>query len=149
MESRSVPAALLLLAATFLPPLLAFLPDGAVPACEEGLLLERVDPERLRGTLPVVGCGARGGGRFRPPRGAASLLLGRPIDLGTARAHDLQALPGIGPGLANRILSAREAGALQQVEDLERVPGLGRKRARAVAPWVRLGPERSPALPAR
>lgn len=146
MESRSVPVTLLLLCATFLPALFAHLPDRALPRCAPGTHLERVDPAGLRGTLPVVACMAVGGGSHRPPRGAASLLLGRPIDLATATGPDLQALPGVGPGLATRILSARDAGRLLQVEDLERVPRLGKKRARALAPLLRLEPAGAPSL---
>jgi competence ComEA-like helix-hairpin-helix protein len=52
-----------------------------------------------------------------------------PLDLNRATAGDLERLPGIGPGLAARIVAAREtAGRFQSVDDLRRVPGLGRMK---------------------
>jgi competence ComEA-like helix-hairpin-helix protein len=49
-----------------------------------------------------------------------------PLDLNRATAGDLERLPGIGAGLAARIVAAREtAGRFESVDDLQRVPGLG------------------------
>jgi len=50
----------------------------------------------------------------------------RKVDLNRASAEELQALPGIGPSLADRIIaSRREAGAFRKPEDLLRVQGIG------------------------
>lgn len=51
-----------------------------------------------------------------------------PLDLNRATAKELQELPGIGPVLAMRIVSWREAhGPFRRVEDLLAVPGIGPK----------------------
>jgi len=52
-----------------------------------------------------------------------------PVDLNQAGVDELSRLPGIGPGLAQRILAAREAqGRFESVDDLRRVRGVGRAK---------------------
>ena len=59
-------------------------------------------------------------GRPAPPR-----LL----DINGADASALQTLPGVGPGLARRIVASRERhGPFRKPEDLLRVSGIGAKR---------------------
>ncbi|MBD3779029.1 MAG: ComEA family DNA-binding protein [Micrococcales bacterium] len=66
------------------------------------------------GTGPVSGA---------PPSGQGP---GGQVDLNTATAAELEALPGIGPVLAERIVSWRgEHGAFADVDSLEDVPGIG------------------------
>lgn len=51
---------------------------------------------------------------------------GGPLDINTATAEELEALPGIGPVLAGRIVAWREAnGPFPAVEILAEVPGIG------------------------
>jgi competence protein ComEA len=65
-----------------------------------------------------------------------------PLNINTANAEALQALPGIGPLLAERIVADREAhGPFRTVEDLLRVPGIGPKRWERIRPLVRLAEE--------
>ena len=51
---------------------------------------------------------------------------GGPVDLNTATAQELDALPGIGPVLAQRIVAHRdEQGPFRSVDQLDDVPGIG------------------------
>lgn len=62
-----------------------------------------------------------------------------PVDLNQATAEQLEALPGIGPVLAGRILEFREAnGGFTEVGQLREVPGIGEKRFQELAEQVRV-----------
>jgi competence protein ComEA len=50
---------------------------------------------------------------------------GRRINLNTATEAELEALPGVGPVIARRIIEGRP---YRSVDDLERVKGIGKKR---------------------
>ncbi len=64
------------------------------------------------------------------PQALASLVLADPVDINHCSAETLQALPGIGPILADRILAARAAGVqFACPEDLQKVRGIGPKLA--------------------
>jgi competence protein ComEA len=52
-----------------------------------------------------------------------------PLDVNRASAEELARLLGVGRALAGRIVETREAaGPFASVDDLRRVPGLGRAR---------------------
>ncbi|MBB6172836.1 competence protein ComEA [Nocardiopsis mwathae] len=62
------------------------------------------------------------------------------IDLNSATAQDLQALPGIGPVLADRIVEFRDAnGGFGSVEQLQEVSGIGERRFADLRDRVRVG----------
>jgi competence protein ComEA len=68
-----------------------------------------------------------------PPPGAAPVPgqspVGGPVDLNTATVADLDALPGIGPVLAQRIVDWRtEHGRFASVEQLREVTGIGESK---------------------
>jgi competence ComEA-like helix-hairpin-helix protein len=64
----------------------------------------------------------------------------QPLDLNRATAADLQRLPGIGPGLAQRILAERERrGRFESPEALRQVMGLGPKKLAALRDLVTVG----------
>ncbi len=63
-----------------------------------------------------------------------------PININTASAEELMALPGIGEVLADRILAYREAnGSFSAVEGLMNVEGIGEKRMEEIWDLVTLG----------
>jgi competence ComEA-like helix-hairpin-helix protein len=69
--------------------------------------------------------------------GAQLLTLGLPLDLNTAAAADLEALPGLGPALAKRIIDYREQhGPFKKIDDLEQVSGIGPKKLAMVRPYL-------------
>ena len=79
----------------------------------------------------------------RPPVPSAS----RPIDLNRASALELDALPGIGPVLAERIVEQRRRGGpFRRIEDLLAVRGVGPRLLERLGPLVHLGV--APATPA-
>jgi competence protein ComEA len=95
---------------------------------------------RSRGEVPVAaapagGGDAGGGGAVGSPAAAG----GAKLSLGSATAEQLDALDGIGPTLAKRIVQWRDAhGGFRSVEQLQEVEGIGDKRFQslraAVAP---------------
>ena len=58
------------------------------------------------------------------------------LDLAQASAGELAALPEVGPRLAERIVAARAQGGLRTRADLLRVPGIGARRLRQLAPFL-------------
>lgn len=72
--------------------------------------------------------------RGRMP-GSELLALGVKIDVNSASADELEALPGIGPTLARRIVAARP---YHSVADLDRVPGVGPARLAGMREHVRV-----------
>ncbi|HEY6099807.1 MAG TPA: helix-hairpin-helix domain-containing protein [Anaeromyxobacter sp.] len=81
----------------------------------------------------------------RPERAARSPLAPSaattPLDVNRATRDELERLPGIGPGLAGRIVDARERrGPFSSVEDLRRVRGIGHSTLERVRPLLAIGP---------
>lgn len=61
------------------------------------------------------------------------------VSLNRADADELQALPGVGPVLAERIVAHREQiGGFDRVEDLLQVPGIGESKLAAIRDLVRV-----------
>jgi competence ComEA-like helix-hairpin-helix protein len=64
-----------------------------------------------------------------------------PVDLNRATVSDLDALPGIGPVLARRIVEQRSSvGRFRRVEDLLAVRGIGPRLFERLRPLVTTGP---------
>lgn len=64
-----------------------------------------------------------------------------PIDLNTADATALAALPGVGAGLAERIVQFREAnGPFESVDELADVSGITDHRLETLAPYLTVAP---------
>ncbi len=59
----------------------------------------------------------------------SSTPVGPLLDLNRARANELEALPGIGAVLAQRVIAFRESlGGFRKIEDLRDVKGIGAKK---------------------
>jgi len=65
-----------------------------------------------------------------------------------ASAEDLDAIPGLGPALAQRIIDFRQAhGPFKQVEDLREVSGVGPESLQKLKPYLGLGAPEAGAPP--
>lgn len=65
----------------------------------------------------------------------------KPVDLNTARAEELQEVPGIGPSTAKAIVQFREkSGPFQRVEDLLVIRGISKARLEKMRPYLAVSP---------
>ena len=63
-----------------------------------------------------------------------------PVNINTADADTLTALPGIGQVLAERILAYRQQnGSFRAVEEITKVEGIGEKKAEAILELITVG----------
>jgi competence protein ComEA len=89
-----------------------------------------------RGIAPARGAEAPGRPSAGPDR-LALIAAQPPLDLNRATRDELTRLPGVGPGMARRIVHTREsAGRFASVDDLRRVKGLGGVRLERLRPLV-------------
>lgn len=64
------------------------------------------------------------------------------LDLNRATEQDFDALPGIGPKLAERIMEHRQSlGAFRSLDELREVKGIGKKKFERIRPLVTVSPE--------
>jgi competence protein ComEA len=93
------------------------------------------------GLLLVVGLLAKLRTEPREPFAASEPVTFR-IDPNRADAPSLCLLPGVGPGIAERIVNDREAnGPFASADQMRRVPYVGEKTATAIEPWVVFPPK--------
>jgi competence protein ComEA len=124
---------------------------GVLPGADPGLLsLARklVDGEQvLVGVQPppgTSGLGATGPGAMAPgATGSGATGSGAPgsvIDLNAATVSDLDALPGIGPVLADHIITWRtqHGGRFDSVDQLRQVSGIGESKYQQLKDRVRV-----------
>ena len=63
-----------------------------------------------------------------------------PVNINTADADTLTALPGIGRVLAERILAYRQQnGSFRAIEEITKVEGIGEKKAEAILDLITVG----------
>jgi len=63
------------------------------------------------------------------------------VDLNSASAEMIEALPGVGPKLAREIVRYREEqGPFRKREDLLEIKGMGPKKLRQIEPYLTIGP---------
>jgi len=68
-------------------------------------------------------------GAVPAPAGAGGSAPTAPVDLNSATAEELDALPGVGPVTAQKIVDYRQAhGPYTSVDDLDAIPGIGPSR---------------------
>lgn len=74
----------------------------------------------------------------RPSDNASPAYLARhPLNLNAASATQLEALPGVGPAMARKILDYRaQNGGFKSVDELDEVPGIGEKKLETLRPLV-------------
>ena len=58
-----------------------------------------------------------------------------PVNLNTATSEQLQQIKGIGPATADKIIAARP---YRSVDELLKIPGIGPKKLKAIAPYVKI-----------
>lgn len=86
----------------------------------------------------VVGVGG-GAHTQATPGGRGTARPGGQVDLNSATLEQLEALPGVGPVLAQRIIDWRaEHGRFNSVDELQEVSGVGAKKFESIRPHVRV-----------
>jgi competence protein ComEA len=67
------------------------------------------------------------------------------LDLNRATDQDFDALPGIGPRLAERIMEYRQSvGVFHSLDELRAVKGIGKKKFERIRPLVTVSPDAGP-----
>jgi competence protein ComEA len=91
-----------------------------------------------RAATSAAGAGASGA----PPAGAvgaSGAASSAPVNLDTATAEQLDALDGVGPATAQKILEYRSThGGFASIDDLAQIPGIGPKRLESLRAQVTL-----------
>ena len=106
---------------------------------DAALRLERFDRDEpvtpLLGETPATPASSTPA-RATPPAPAAPAPI-KPLDVNRAAAGELAALPGVGPGLAQRIVEERERrGRFDSPEALRYVLGMGPKKLAAIRRFI-------------
>ncbi len=61
------------------------------------------------------------------------------IDINTATAEQLQLIPGIGPSIADRIITYRaENGGFKSIEEIQNISGIGEKKFNDIKPYIKV-----------
>jgi competence protein ComEA len=85
-----------------------------------------------------------------PDRAAKPAATAVVVNLNTASASDFEALPGIGPKTAARIIEYRmKNGPFKKIEELMNVPGIGEKNFLKLKPQLTVASVRAEAGTAR
>ncbi len=106
----------------------------------EGVKVERgPDPGQVAAVSPAPAASLPEKTVVAPKRSHDGLL-----DLNRATEQDFDALPGIGPKLAERIMEYRQSvGAFHALDELREVKGIGKKKFERIRPLVTVTPDAS------
>ena len=73
-----------------------------------------------------------------------AVALNTPVNLNTATAAELEALPGVGAATAKLIIEHRQkVGGFKKVEELMNIKGIGEKSFLKLKPMVTVSPEKA------
>ncbi|MBO7414810.1 MAG: helix-hairpin-helix domain-containing protein [Fibrobacter sp.] len=105
---------------------------GALAVADQSSKLEYSQVRLSEGDEPAS---ERSGRKSRSERKTPKVQL--PVHINTASAEELCALKGVGPKLAEKIIAFREAsGPFRTPEDLQKVPGIGKKKSEGILQGV-------------
>ncbi len=108
---------------------------GIGPGSRAGLERSVTFSGEARPLAPAAGPGV--GAPGHPPARQTGSCGTLPVPLNRAMAPELDCLPGVGPALAGRIVADRTArGPYRGVEDLDRVPGIGKRLVERLRPYL-------------
>lgn len=97
------------------------------PAADEGSVDKLTKPDSVTEKREPL--------KVREPKAEKSAKL--PIHVNSATKEELCALKGVGPKLAEKIIAFREAsGPFKTPSDLQKVPGIGKKKLQGLLPGV-------------
>ena len=100
---------------------------------------ERIYVPRKGETPPPAPPSAASGASGGAAAGGGKAPAGGPVDLNTATAEQLDALPGVGPATSRAILAYRTShGRFRSVTELLEVPGIGPAKLEALRPLVKV-----------
>jgi competence ComEA-like helix-hairpin-helix protein len=121
---------------------------AGVPGTESSMRVGAGAHDREAGEPADAGNASNAGGSWEAgaaPRQQNRDAAGVPLDPNLASAAELEALPGIGPALARRIVEDRAAnGPFRTPDDLLRVRGIGPRLLDRIRPNLRFGRAGSP-----
>lgn len=104
-----------------------------------GEKLPTAEPGADGGATAAGAAGAETGAAGSGEAGSGAAAPGAPVDLNTATVAQLDALPGVGPVIAGRIVAWRqENGRFTSVDDLSEVQGIGDATMARLRPLVRV-----------
>ena len=105
-------------------------PEAKAELAAVNLAAKVVDGQQIvvpeRGTVAAAGAAASGAAGGAAAAGGSAAVPGAPVNINTASLEELDALSGVGPATAQKIIDYRTAsGPFKTVEDIKNVSGIG------------------------